>query len=402
MKIIGSELFPVISPPPHRGGARFLFLRLDTDTGLHGYGEVMLLGINGLGLDAICTVVESLIDRYVIDHDPYDTELLWEKLYARAGYSHYPEHTKLAMLSGIELACWDLVGKDLDRPVYQLMGGQLRPSARTYTYMYADEKNQGRNVWQSPDYAAQRAREYVDMGFTALKLDPFSQIFESDRIALDLTVSQGQKIPVGLSLEALDTAEQVIGAIRSAVGNRCDILIGTHGQMTAAGAIRAARRLEQFDPLWFEEVVPPENMAEMAKVARATSIPLVTGERLTTKYDFARVIQHEAAAIFNFDIAQVGGLWEARKIAAMAEAHYLQVAPHLYCGPLTAAASIQLAMCCPNFLIMESIERLDGFHGELVEPGFDWQEGFVRPSGLPGLGHNLREDVARQHAPTRN
>jgi galactonate dehydratase len=148
-------------------------------------------------------------------------------------------------------------------------------------------------------------------------------------------------VPLQFSLSAAATAERVIGAIRDEVGNDCDIIIGTHGQMTAAGALRIAQRLERFDPLWYEEPCPPENIAALAEVARRTTIPVATGERLTTKFDFARLIEHRAAAIFNFDVGQVGGILESKKIAGMAEAHYLQVAPHVYGGPLIAAAALQ-------------------------------------------------------------
>jgi galactonate dehydratase len=191
----------------------------------------------------------------------------------------------------------------------------------------------------------------------------------------------------------------VIGAIRDEVGTDCDIIIGTHGQMTAAGALRIAQRLERFDPLWYEEPCPPENMAALAEVARRTTIPIATGERLTTKFDFARLIEHRAAAIFNFDVGQVGGILESKKIASMAEAHYLQVAPHVYGGPLIAAAALQLSLCSPNLLIMEAIERFDGVHAQFVESPFEWRDGYLLPPPGPGLGFNLREDVARGHAP---
>jgi len=141
-------------------------------------------------------------------------------------------------------------------------------------------------------------------------------------------------------------------------------------------------------------------MAEMAKVARGCRIPITTGERLTTKYDFARLIEQEAAAIFNLDVGQVGGILESKKIAAMAEAHYLQISPHVWGGPLIAAASVQLALCCPNFLIMEAIERFDGLHAELLDQPIRWRDGYVIPPDRPGLGHNLREDVARRLAPS--
>jgi 2-dehydro-3-deoxyphosphogalactonate aldolase len=247
-------------------------------------------------------------------------------------------------------------------------------------------------VWLNPAHAAARARHYLDQGFTAIKVDPFSLVLTHDQ-------SLGQNVPLQFSLQAADTAERVIGAIRAEVGTACDIIIGTHGQMTAAGALRIARRLEKFDPLWYEEPCPPENMAALAEVARRTTIPVATGERLTTKFDFARLLEHRAAAIFNFDVGQVGGIGEAKKIASMAEAHYVQVAPHVYGGPLIAAAALQLSLCSPNFLIMEAVERFDGVHAQFTEEPFEWRDGYLLPPRGPGLGVTLREDVARRHAP---
>jgi 2-dehydro-3-deoxyphosphogalactonate aldolase len=285
--------------------------------------------------------------------------------------------------------------------VYKLLGGAMRDRARTYTYIYDDpaaaaQDNAGaplsRDVWLNPAHAAARARHYLDQGFTAIKVDPFSLVLTHDQ-------SLGQNVPLQFSLAAADTAERVIGAIRDEVGTACDIIIGTHGQMTAAGALRIAQRLERFDPLWYEEPCPPENMAALAEVARRTTIPVATGERLTTKFDFARLLEHRAAAIFNFDVGQVGGIGEAKKIASMAEAHYVQVAPHVYGGPLIAAAALHLSLCSPNFLIMEAVERFDGVHAQFTEEPFDWQDGYLLPPRGPGLGFTLREDVARRHAP---
>jgi 2-dehydro-3-deoxyphosphogalactonate aldolase len=393
MKITGVETFPVEVPPPHKGGKVWLFLRLDTDTGVRGYGEIMMLA-GAFRPRAMAVLVEDLVATQLLGHDPYEIELLYEKLYARAGYSHYPEQTKLAIISGLEMACWDIVGKDLRRPVHRLLGGAVRDRVRTYTYIYPDDAGavDRHELWMQPDLVAERAAYYADLGFTGVKLDPFGFAVTPDQ-------GLGQTVPVQYSLSALDTAEAVIRAIREAVGSRCDILVGTHGQMTAAGAIRLARRLEPFDPLWFEEPVPPENMAEMAKVARATRIPITTGERLTTKYDFARLIEHGAAAIFNLDVGQVGGILESKKIAGMAEAHYLQISPHVWGGPLIAAASVQLGACCPNFLIMEAIERFGGLHAELLDEPIEWRDGYVVLPERPGLGHDLNEDLARRLAP---
>jgi galactonate dehydratase len=398
VKVTGFEVFPVVCPPPFRGGRSWLFVRLETDRGIRGYGEMMLLG-SGFRLPVLAAMVTDIIEQAVVGHDPYDIELLFDTVYGRAGYSHYPELTKLGILSAIEMACWDIIGKDCGQPVYKLLGGQMRDRVRTYTYIYDDPGGRtedgeavSRDVWLNPAYAAARARHYLDLGFTAVKVDPFSLTLTPDQ-------SLGQNVPLQFSLSAAATAERVIGAIRDEVGDDCDIIIGTHGQMTPAGALRIAQRLERFDPLWYEEPCPPENIAALAEVARRTTIPIATGERLTTKFDFARLIEHRAAAIFNFDVGQVGGILESKKIASMAEAHYLQVAPHVYGGPLIAAAALQLSLCSPNLLIMEAIERFDGVHAQFVDSTFEWRDGYLLPPQGPGLGFNLREDVARQHAP---
>lgn len=396
MKVVGMEAFPISLPPPAKGGSRWMIIRLDTDAGISGYGEMMLLS-NPFRWAVVVAMLEDLVEQALVGHDPYNAEERFDRIYGRAGYSHAPEQTKLAMLSAIDMACFDIVGKDLGQPVYRLLGGQLRDRARTYTYLYTDDSDASlqqnlRRLWLDPGYAAARARHYVELGFTAVKLDPFSLILSADQ-------TLGQVVPVQFTPQALETATSVIAAIRAEVGSAADILVGTHGQMTPASAIRFARRIEAYDPLWFEEPVPPENVQALAEVARATSIPITTGERLTSKHDFARLLAHRAAAIFNFDVGLVGGILEAKKIAAMAEAHYVQIAPHVYGGPMIAAASLQLSLCSPNFLIMEGVETFGGIYDEITDPPFDWRSGYLFPSDRPGLGHDLREDVARQLRP---
>ena len=396
MHVTGAETFPIQVPAPHPGGPYWMVLRLDTDEGISGYGEMMLLQ-TGFRWPVLTTMIEDLVDQALLGHDPYNAEELFDKVYGRAGYSHFPEPIKLGILSAFDMACWDIVGKHVGQPVHRLLGGRVRDRVRTYTYLYPEpgEQDLGRSLrelWLDPEHAARRARHYVELGFTAVKIDPFALSISDDQ-------ALGQTVPLQFTMTALSTAESVIGAIRAEVGDSSDILIGTHGQMTPAAAIRFAKRVERYDPLWFEEPVPPENMSALAEVARATSIPITTGERITSKYDFARLLEHRAAAIFNFDLGLVGGILEGRKIATMAESHYVQISPHVYGGPMIAAASIQLAMCSQNFLIMEGIERFDGIYDELTDPPFTWQAGFVVPSERPGLGHDLREDVARRLRP---
>lgn len=378
MKITGLKTFVVGNPPPHYGGRYFIFLKLVTDDGIEGVGEVYGASI---GPQTMVHLVDEVFRQHVLDHDPFRIERLWRDVYGR-GYSSRPDISLMGALSAIEMACWDIVGKAVGKPAYELLGGQVRELLRTYTYIYA-RPDDPVDVYVDADLAAQRATEYTKLGFTALKFDPARPYSTLD--------------PRQPTLETLDRCEAYVRAMREAVGPHCDLLMGTHGQFTSSGAIRLARRLEPFSPLWFEEPTPPEMPEEMAKVARATTIPIATGERLTTKYEFARVLQTGAASILQPNLGRAGGLLEGKKIAAMAEAHYAQLAPHCYCGPVVGAANIQLATCIPNFLILEGIERWGGFHAEILKTPIEWQDGYVIPPRGPGLGIELNEDVAMQH-----
>ena len=195
-------------------------------------------------------------------------------------------------------------------------------------------------------------------------------------------------------METLDFADRYTARVREAVGASCDILIGTHGEMSPSGALRLARKLEPHDPLWFEEPTPPDNISGMALVAAGTRIPVATGERLTTKYEFADLLRQNAASILQMNLGRVGGILEAKKIASMGEAFHAQIAPHLFCGPLVGAANIQVSACSPNFLIMEGIEQWGGFQAEILKTPIRWEDGYVIPPTAPGLGVELDEAVA--------
>jgi 2-dehydro-3-deoxyphosphogalactonate aldolase len=378
MKISELKTFVVGNPRPGVGGRYFIFLKLMTDDGIEGLGEAY---VSTFGPHTVTRMIEDVFARHVQGADPFQIERLWRNVYGR-GYSLRPDVSLIGVLSAIEMACWDIVGKAVGKPVYALLGGQVHERLRTYTYIYARDGDTT-NVYADPDLAARRALEYVELGFTALKFDPAGPYATHD--------------PRQPSLESLDRSEKYLRRVRDAVGSRCDLLFGTHGQFTASGAIRLARRLEPYAPLWFEEPTPPEMPEEMAKVARATSIPIATGERLTTKYEFARVLATGAASILQPNLGRVGGILEAKKIAGMAEAHYAQIAPHLYCGPVVGAANIQLATCIPNFLLLEGIETWGGFHGEILKTPIRWEDGYVIPPTTPGLGVELNEEVAARH-----
>ena len=383
MKIKEFKTFVVGNPPPHFGGRYWIFLKLTTDSGITGYGEAYSIPFHP-------KVVEHMIgdvcERYVIGADPFKIEKLWRLVYGR-GFTLRPDISIMGILSAIEMACWDIIGKELNKPIYELLGGQVHEKLRAYSYLYPESQDK-LSVYNDPETAAKRATEYVEKGFTAVKFDPVGPYSVFD--------------PRQLSLEALDHTEKFVKIVREAVGNKCDLLIGTHGQMTTSGAIRLARRLEKFDPLWFEEPVPPENPEEMSRVARQTSIPIATGERLATKYEFARLLATQAASILQFALGRVGGILEAKKIAGMAEAHYAQIAPHLYCGPIECAANIQIDTCSPNFLIQETIKTCGGFHAEILKEPICWEDGYIIPSNKPGLGVELNEEVAISNPYTGN
>jgi len=379
------ETFIVGNPPPRFGGRYFIFVKLVTDSGVVGYGEAYCATFGAKTVEAM---LQDTAERFVVGRDPFHIEALWRSIYG-AGYNLRPDVSLMGVLSAIEMACWDIIGKDCGKPVYELLGGKVHEKLRTYTYIYPDQgdvypdEDDTQHVYVNPERAAERALRYVERGFTALKFDP----------AGAYTVFDGG-MPTGGELER---SEAFMRTLREAVGGGVDLLFGTHGQFTPAGAIRLAHRIAPYDPLWLEEPVPPENAAEMAVVARATSIPVAAGERLCTKYEFARVLDEGAAAILQLNLGRVGGLLEAKKIAALAEVKYAQIAPHLYCGPIVGAANVQLATCSPNFLILEGIEMWDGFHAALLDKPVNWQNGYVIPSTEPGLGVTLNEAVAREH-----
>ncbi|MBM03624.1 MAG: isomerase [Chloroflexi bacterium] len=378
MKISDIKIYTVKNKVPNRGGPYFTFLKLITDNNINGYGEIYGVPFRPKVVEKM---VEDIFDRYLIGQDPFETESIGRIIYS----SNYSQHTDLSIggvLSGIDMACWDIIGKSVNKPIYKLLGGQVNEKLRTYTYLYPSPDKNGKDpdiIFGNPEIAPERAIDYQKQGFTALKFDPVLPMSAFD--------------PRQLSLKALDNAELVTKNIRDAIGSKCELLIGTHGQMTTSSAIRLAKRLEKYDPLWLEEPVPPENKYEMGRVAQFTSIPIATGERLNTKYDFVDLFNNQAAAIIQPDLGRIGGILEAKKIAGMAEANYVELAPHLYCGPIAAAANIQLSTCSPNFLIQESIEKMDGFHAEILNKPILWQDGYIIPPTEPGLGVELNENI---------
>lgn len=384
MRLTEIETFTVANPPPRHGGRYFIFVRLTTACGLSGVGEIY----NATFGPELCeAMAKEMFSRHFLNSDPCHIEKMWRQVYS-AGFTQRPDITVSGILSGLEMACWDILGKAYDKPVYELLGGKVHERLRSYTYLYPAEGDvypdpDQPNVYNNADMAAEVAFKMVEKGFTAVKFDP----------AGPYSIYDGHQP----RMEDLERSEDFCRTIREAVGSKADLLFGTHGQFTVSGAKRLARRIESYDPLWFEEPVPPESPEAMAEVAHYTSVPIATGERLCTKYEFARVLETRAASILQMNLGRVGGLLEAKKIAGMAETRQVQIAPHLYCGPVVAAANIHLATCSPNFLILESIGTFDGPYMAMLKTGINWDSGYIIPPTQPGLGVELDDNFIAAH-----
>jgi L-alanine-DL-glutamate epimerase-like enolase superfamily enzyme len=267
--------------------------------------------------------------------------------------------------------------------VHALWGGRLRERLRSYTYLYPDAGEDPAGFYYDPDASAACAARMVAAGFTAVKFDP----------AGAYTIHGGHQP----SVPDLDRSEAFCRRIREAVGDRADLLFGTHGQFTPSGAIRLAQRIAPYAPLWFEEPVPPDAPLDLAQVAAQSPVPIACGERLTTKAEFATLLRAGGVGVVQPSLGRVGGLLEARKVAVLAEGFSVQVAPHLYAGPIAWASAVQLALSIPNFLILETIGTGGGFHAELLTRPLVWEAGYVLAPDGPGLGVEIDEAVARAH-----
>lgn len=334
---------------------RWLFLKMHTDAGIVGYGEPVVEG-------RAHTVREAVreLEGYLIGQDPRRIEHHWQAIYRGAFYRGGPVLT--SALSGIEQAMWDILGKSLGVPVYQLLGGACRDRIRMYAHCGAPQ------IEDCLEFAKQR----VAAGFTALKTGI-------------------GRIPAR-TIESQEWMEDVVSRfarLREAVGPRIDIAIDFHGQVSPALAVRLARMLEPYHPMFIEEPCLPENVDTMVTVARSTPIPIATGERLFTKWGFREVLEKQAAAVVQPDLCHAGGILECKKIAAMAECYYAGVAPHNPLGPISLAACLQLDACIPNFLVQEQVSLGDGY---LKEP-FRIEDGCIALPEKPGLGIELDEEA---------
>lgn len=379
MKLRDLDVIVVGTPPPGWGGRYWIFVKVTTDSGIVGWGEVYAAAV---GPKAMRAVIEDVFARHMLDEDPANVELMFRRVYS-SGFTQRPDPTVMGAFSGLEIACWDIMGKALDRPVHALMGGRINDRLRAYTYLYPLAHHDATAFWSSPDMQAEAALVAVDQGFTAIKFDP----------AGPYTIRGGHHP----ALRDIDLSVRMCRALREAVGDRADLLFGTHGQFTPSGAIRLGRAIEEFDPAWYEEPIPPDNLLDFAQVAQAVRIPVATGERLTTKAEFGAVLRSGGASILQPALGRSGGLWETKKIAAMAEAFGAQVAPHLYAGPIEWAANVQFGASIPNLMLVETIQTGGDFHLPLIRHAITVEDGHIRPPLGPGLGIDPDEDLMRAH-----
>jgi len=372
VKVTRLETLVIDNVPPYRGGRKFQFIKLHTDEGIVGLGERVTGGVTELGSQI--ALLNELAEQFVIGQNPFNVELIWQRMFSTPHDYRHPGMSRTPAMSAIEIALWDIIGKATNQPIYNLLGGRFHDRLRAYAYMPSE------GVWEQPEKAGDIARQLVAEGWSACKTDPFTPTFP---------------YPRDWPLKAIKHAASIFRHVREAVGDELEIGIGTHSQFSTAGAIRVAKIFEEYNPIWFEEPVPPEMVEEMARVAAQTSIPIAAGERLATKYDFANALEKQAIGIVQVDVGQCGGILEAKKIAAIAESHHALIAPHMYVGPIAAAAAIQLDTCSPNFMLQEF--NTGPLHRDLFVKPIVVEQGYITPPTGPGLGLELDEAVVKRH-----
>jgi galactonate dehydratase len=344
---------------------RWLFLRISTDEGLEGWGEPVVEG----RARTVETAIREL-EPVLVGHDPREIERLWQSMYRGTFYRGGP--VLVSAISGIEQALWDIKGKYHNVPVYELLGGAVRDRVRMYAGI-------GKGT---PEEVAERAKARIADGFTAMKTGVNAPIR-----------------PIETRAVIAEHAER-FAAIREAVGDEVDIAVDFHGRVSPATAERLIEAIEPFHPLFVEEPCLPDNPAAMIEIAQSTSVPIATGERLFTRWGFRELMESRAISVFQPDLCHCGGIFEARKIAAMAEVNYAHVAPHNPLGPLSLASCIQLDCCTPNFLVQEHSAHESGRGrgvGYLKNP-FEIVDGYIERPTAPGLGVEVDLDAIREKA----
>ena len=359
MKITKLELFKV---PP-----RWLFLKISTDAGISGWGEPVVEG----RASTVYAAVEEL-SSYLIGADPMRIEDLWQVLYRAGFYRGGPILS--SAISGIEQALWDIKGKFYNAPVYDLLGGACRDRIRVYAWIGGDR----------PQDVGAEAKRQQELGFTAIKMNATEELHYLD------------------SNSKMDMVLERVAAIREACGKDFGIAIDFHGRVHKPMAKMLVKELEVYRPMFIEEPVLCENYEAFREIASYTTTPIATGERLFTRWDFKKIFEQGVVNIIQPDLSHAGGILECRKIAAMAEAYDVAVAPHCPLGPIALASCLQMDACTPNAIIQEQSlgihynkgnDLLDFLKDKSV---FQYEDGFVPLPTAPGLGIEIDEEKVRE------
>lgn len=349
----------------HAYRTNWVFVKVLTDSGLYGVGEATL---EHRELTVAAAVQE--LERGLIGKDPHNVEAFWHDAYRDAYWRGGA--VLMTALAGVEMALWDIKGKDLGVPVYQLLGGKVRDAIPCYA-----------NGWFAPaktpaEFAA-KAIIAADAGFKGLKWDPFGSAH------------------LNLTRREFKQAMDCIAAVADAVGDRVDLLIEGHGRFNVPTAVRIGHALEEFGVLWFEEPLPPDNFEALAEVKRRINVPVAAGERLYSRYDYRSFLQLGCADFIQPDVSHAGGILEVKKIAAMAESYHLPLCPHNPIGPIANAATLQLAACVPNFYILETMSSDVPWRSQITTEQVPLKDGMMRISDAPGLGIDLHEEAIAQY-----
>ena len=366
MKITKLETFLT-----NAGPRNYLFIRLRTDTGLTGVGEASLEWQE----KTVETILHEWVERRVFGRDPFDIESVVGGM-IRDQYQG--GSTVMTAISGVEVAMWDIIGKAARQPVYRLLGGRCHDEIPAYA-----------NGWygsaQSPQEYAKRAREVIAMGYKALKFDPFGTSWKE------------------LSGQQFETAFAIVSAVREAVGPKIQLMVEFHGRLSVSAAVEMIRCLEPLTPAWCEEPVTPDSLDLLRELKTRVNTRIAAGERLYTLADFNRLTSLRAADIVQMDVGHCGGILISKKIAAMAEAQDLQIAPHCSVGPVALAASLHLGMSCPNLMIQEAFSEFDvPWRKDLVKDQNLLHHGGFRLAEAPGLGIDINEESIAQHPYIQN
>ena len=362
MKIVSLETFLT-----NAGLRNYCFIRLRTDTGLSGIGEASLEWQERTTETLIHELFEQ---RYVLGADPFDTEALVMRM-IRDQYQGGA--VAMTAISGIEIACWDLIGKATGQPVYRLLGGRCHDRLPAYA-----------NGWYggavTPEDYAGRAKAVVAAGYRGIKLDPFGVAWKR------------------LSDEEMKRSEALVAAVRRAVGDDVELMIEMHGRLALDVALEMARRLAPYRPTWYEEPVAWENLELLYEVKRRTNVRIAAGERLYMLADFARLAEMRAVDVLQMDVAHCGGILMGKKIAALAEPRDIYFAPHVSVGPVSLAAALHLDMCCHNFFRQENFGEHDvNYRDELVCGWNRFSQGYFTLDDTPGLGLELNDAALAAH-----